>query len=295
MPALIAFIIFIAVALLAGAAFAYPMHILLANWFELDFERVLSRSVLIIAILLFLAFFKIIGFRTWQEIGYSSNKKEFWNDLIKGFGTGLLILSPVVAGLLITKTRVLDLNWDVSLSSISSLLISAFVAGLVIAILEETLFRGAMLTAIQRQSSKWFAITASSLVYALMHFLQPATHLDASTLNWSSGFIVLKSAFLPIFQPMQIIDSCIALFLAGMLLALVKIRTNKLAICIGIHMGWVFTIKVFKRVTDSNIYSEYAFLVGSYDKVIGYLAAICIAVTIVVYLKLQDQPEMSQK
>lgn len=293
MPALIVFIAFIALALLAGAALAYPMHILLTNWFELDFERVASRGVLIVAIILFLAFFKIIGFRNWREIGYSSNQKDFWNDLIKGFGVGLLILSPIVAVLLVTKTRVLDLNWDASLNNISSLLIAALAAGLIIALLEETLFRGAMLTAIQRQSSKWFAIIASSLVYALMHFLQPATHLDASTLNWSSGFIVLKSAFLPIFQPMQIIDSCLALFLAGMLLALIKIRTNKLAICIGIHMGWVFTIKVFKRVTNSNIYSEYSFLVGSYDKVIGYLAAICIAVAIIVYLKLQDRPEIN--
>lgn len=57
----------------------------------------------------------------------------------------------------------------------------------------------------------------------------------------------------------------------------------------GIHAGWVLAIKVFKRVTDTNALSDYAFLTGSYDKVIGYLAAICIAVFIILYLSLQNK------
>ncbi|MEJ2114545.1 MAG: hypothetical protein P8X88_00420 [Gammaproteobacteria bacterium] len=44
-------------------------------------------------------------------------------------------------------------------------------------------------------------------------------------------------------------------------------------------------IKVFKRVTDSNYHSDYAFLTGSYDKVIGYLAAASIMIFILLLLK----------
>lgn len=289
MPALIAFIAFFALSLIGGVGLAYPMHILLANWFELDFERVASRCVLILAVVLFLALFRKFGFGSWREIGFSYNQKEFWKNLLKGFGLGIVIMSPVVAGLLISKNRVIDLDWGWSLSNFTALLITALAAGLVVALIEETLFRGAMLTAIQRQSSVLFAVVSTSFVYAFVHFLQP--EIDPSTLNWSSGFVLLKNAFLPILNPTQIVDSFIALFLAGVLLAIIKARTNQLAICIGIHAGWVFIIKLFKRVTDSNIQSEYAFLTGSYDKVIGYLAAICISLAIVIYISMKNRPQ----
>ena len=68
-----------------------------------------------------------------------------------------------------------------------------------------------------------------------------------------------------------------------------RIRTNRIALCIGIHAGWVITIKIFKRITDTNVQSDYAFLTGSYDKVIGYLAAACIAIFIVLLLNIQTQ------
>ncbi len=291
MPVLIAFIAFFAFALFGGALLAYPIHILLANWFELDFERVASRCVLIIAIVLFITLFRKFGFGSWQEIGFSSNQKQFWRELLKGFGAGILIMSPVVVGLLISKNRVIDLDWAWSSSNVSLLLITAVAAGLVIALIEETLFRGAMLTAIQRQSSNLFAVFSTSFLYAFVHFIEPKTNVVSHTLNWSSGFILLKYAFLPLLEPTKIVDSFIALFLAGVLLAIIKIRTNRLAICIGIHTGWVFTIKIFKRVTDSNTYSEYAFLTGSYDKVIGYLAAICIIIAIVICIRMKYRPQ----
>lgn len=289
MLALLKFIVFFALALIGGATLAYPMHLLFANWFELDFERVASRCVLVTAIVLFIVLFRKFGFDSWREIGFSTNKKEFWKDILKGLGLGILIMSPVIAGLLITENRVMHIGFSWSFDNLISMLIKAASAGLLIAVLEETLFRGAMLTAIQRQNSVWIAVISTSLLYALVHFLQ--SEIGPDTLNWASGFVLLKNSFLPILNPIQIVDSFIALFLAGVLLAIIKTQTNRLALCIGIHAGWVFIIKLFKRVTDANIYSEYAFLTGSYDNVIGYLAAICITLAIVIYISMKNRIE----
>ena len=285
MPALIVFIALFILALFGGAMLAYPVHALLSNWFEMDFERVVNRCVLITVIILFVLLFRRIGFHSWRDIGYNSSQKEFWTSQIKGFGVGILIMLPVIAGLLITKNRIIDFGWNWSFSNILSLILVALLAGIIIAFIEETLFRGAMLTAIQRKASNLFAIMSTSFVYAFVHFLQPETQLNSELLNWTSGITVLKNAFTPLLQPAQYIDSFIALFLAGTLLALVKMRTNMLAVCIGIHTGWVFTIKIFKRLTNSNISSDYTFLAGNYDKVIGYLAAFCIAIAILLYIK----------
>jgi membrane protease YdiL (CAAX protease family) len=177
----------------------------------------------------------------------------------------------------------------VEIGNVAALALTAITSGLIIALLEETLFRGAMFTAIQKQSSVLFAVLATSLVYAFIHFLQPNIEFDSSNLNWASGFILLKNAFLHFTKLEHIIDSFIALFLAGVLLAIVRARSNRIALCMGIHAGWVIAIKIFKRVTDTNIYSEFSFLTGSYDKVIGYLAAICIAIFIVIYVKITRQ------
>jgi membrane protease YdiL (CAAX protease family) len=287
MPALLIFIAYFAIALLSGAAISYPLHAFFANWFELDFERVASRSVLIVAIILFIALYRKLGFESWRDIGYSSDKKQFFKDLAKGIGFGILIMSPVIVGLLITQNRVIDMGWEVSPLNILKLVITALIAGLIIAVLEETLFRGAMLGAIKKHSSAIFAVVVTSLFYALVHFIQPDIELDSETLNWTSGFVLLKNALSGLANIPLIIDSLIALFLAGALLAIVRIRTNRIALCIGIHAGWVITIKIFKRVTDTNVHSDYAFLTGSYDKVLGYLATVCIAIFIALLLNIK--------
>ena len=122
MPALIVFIAFFILALICGALIAFPMHILLANWFELDFERISSRCVLIMAIVLFIALFRKFGFRSWKEIGFSNSQKDCLNDISKGFGAGILIMSPVVIGLLILNNRTIDLHWGWTFNNISLLI-----------------------------------------------------------------------------------------------------------------------------------------------------------------------------
>ncbi len=289
MPALLIFIAYFAIALLSGAAAAYPLHMFLSNWFELEFDRVTSRGVLLAAIILFLALYRKLGFGSWQDIGYNTGKKLFFADVAKGIGFGLLIMSPVIVGLLLTQNRTIDLGWEASISNIVGLLLTALLAGLIIAVLEETLFRGAMLGAIKKQSTILFAIAVTSLFYASVHFIQPNIEINANNLNWASGFVLLKNSFSEFGNFAQIFDSLIALFFAGVLLSIVRIRTNRIAYCIGIHAGWVIAIKVFKRVTDSNPQSEYAFLTGSYDKVIGYLAAISILLFIILLLKFLNE------
>ncbi len=289
MPALLIFIAYFAITLLSGATISYPMHLLLANWFELDFDRVASRSVLLMAIVLFIALYKKLGFSSWQTIGYNTDKRQFFRDVSKGIGFGILIMSPVIVGLLITKNRTFDIGWEISLSNIVGLVATSIVASLIIGFLEETLFRGAMLGAIKNHSTAMFAVVVTSLFYAMVHFIKPDIELNTNDLNWASGFVLLKNALPGLANIPAIMDSFIALFLAGVLLSLVRLRTNRIALCIGIHAGWVIAIKIFKRVTDSNPASEYAFLTGSYDKVIGYLAAICITIFIILALNMMKQ------
>jgi len=288
MPAFFIFIAYLVIALLTGVLLAYPVHVFLSNWFELDFDRVAARTVLLLVIILLFVVCKLLKINSWQSLGFTTKRNAFFADMLKGIGLGILIMLPVIGVLIITQNRVLDTGWEISFSNILALLITALLAGIIIALIEETLFRGAMLTAIKQQSSFFFAAMSTSFIYALVHFLQPSIEIQADAINWASGFVFLKDALLQLTKVSEIFDSFIALFLAGVLLAIVRLRNNRIALCIGIHAGWVIAIKVFKRVTDSVPNSDYAFLTGSYDKVIGYLAAACITVFIFLLLKLSE-------
>ena len=116
MPALLIFIVYFAIALLCGVMIAYPIHLFLANWFELDFDRVAARSVLLMTIILFFAVLKLLKVNNWQELGFTTNKKQFFIDVGKGLGFGILIMLPVIVGLLLTKNRVIDTGWDVTVN-----------------------------------------------------------------------------------------------------------------------------------------------------------------------------------
>jgi hypothetical protein len=48
--------------------------------------------------------------------------------------------------------------------------------------------------------------------------------------------------------------------------------------CIGIHAGWVLTIKVFKKLTYLLPEGANRSLAGHYDEVIGWVAVVCFAV-----------------
>ncbi len=289
MYALLVFVLLLVSVLIASAALAWPLQTLLTLWFEPEFESVTSRTVLGLGILVFLAVFRKAGFSSWRDIGFSPGFRQFWGDAARGFAAGILIMAPVVAGLLLVQNRVPDLNWDWSAGSLAALLASALVAGSIVALIEETLFRGALLTAVLRRSSVLLAVVSTSLFYSLVHFLQPEQELDPRSLDWASGFVLLLDAVVTLLKPLLYLDTFIALFFAGMLLALIRIRTGSLAICIGIHAGWVFAIKIFKRLTNSNDTSPFAFLTGTYDHVTGYLAAACLLAAILVYMKISQR------
>ena len=78
-------------------------------------------------------------------------------------------------------------------------------------------------------------------------------------------------------------DSFIALFAAGLLLSLIRERSGNIALCIGIHAGWVLTIKLTREVTNAATDAPAAFLIGSYDNIIGWAAAVVLGLVTLWY------------
>jgi len=130
-----------------------------------------------------------------------------------------------------------------------SLLPQALLSGLLIAVLEETIFRGLVLRQFYSALRPWPAIFATSLFFALLHFkkIPPSVWGPDSVVGWDSGLYVA----------MWTVGSVIATFdglffanylLVGVVLCLVTLRTGSLWAGIGLHAGWVAFLRAYGTV-----------------------------------------------
>jgi membrane protease YdiL (CAAX protease family) len=87
-----------------------------------------------------------------------------------------------------------------------------------VALFEETLFRGFVFQRLVAGAGAWVALIAVGLLFATGHWDNPGMH--GATLAWAT----------------------VELFLGAVLLGLAYLRTRSLAMPIGIHLGWNWTL-----------------------------------------------------
>jgi len=218
----------------------------------------------------------------WQDltrfdIGYLQEKRFYTFAFLVSFGVGAVILGILVASLLALQIRVPKQDE----LEILAILAKSAITGLIVALLEETLFRGLLFTTIRKYATPLLAIIISALYYAALHFLHSKIKLPVESVHWYSGFPIVLDGFTQIISPNRF-DSLLALFTVGVLLAMVRHYFQKgLIYCIGLHASWVFVLKATKSATDIDESNPFSGLVGNYDGIIGYLAAVWLSMLIV--------------
>jgi len=274
-----AFIFFVFYFLIASAlaAIIAPVLFHLFGNDAYKFESWVTRSALLLLVLGMYPCFKYFGL-SLQQIGHNTPKDKVRKQVFTGFAVGLAILSIVIASILILDIRVLSSDANLGIK----LILKALLAGVVVALIEETLFRGLFFTLAKKWHNSITAVLVSSFFYALLHFIKPRQNIDQNNLSFSSGFEVIINAFQGLAN-LQI-DDFLALFTVGILLALVRLRTQSLIYCMGLHASWVFLIKICKDLTDSNKASDWAFLTGDYDGIIGWFSFLWLSLLCLAYL-----------
>ena len=184
---------------------------------------------------------------------------------VRGFGQplqmvnfGILhgVIGFILASLffLLMAGLLLQLNWfewrkEPTPEYLFTLFGRAMTASALVSIIEEVLFRGALLGIFLRAFRPWVAITALSLLFAAVHQLSPPDHLSISDpRSAKAGFELLHQIGLKFTQPDLILHRFVSYFLIGLLLGIARYRTASLWLPIGLHMGWVFTMKIFSQL-----------------------------------------------
>jgi membrane protease YdiL (CAAX protease family) len=120
-----------------------------------------------------------------------------------------------------------------------------------VSIVEELFFRGALLGIFLRAFRPSIAIVSLSLIFAAIHFLTPPDHFSISDpRSTGAGFEMLTLIGQRFLQPQAILHSFVSLFLVGVILGVARFGTASLWLPIGLHTGWVFSMKSFGQLTQ---------------------------------------------
>jgi len=271
------FFIFLFACLVLGALLTYPL--MQTGWIEQDPHGVMGRLAQIFILLGLWPLLKSIGLNDRKSLGYGVSRARFLSSLWRGWLIGVAILLVLALSLLMLKVRLPDLAREDWLHGLLEKSLRALIGGLVLGLLEETFFRGALYSAIRRNGGTASAILWSSFLFALLHFIKPHALPDGVPFDWAGTWQMLVHVFVGVLQ-WKHVDSMVALFLVGVFLALVRERSGHIGWCMGLHAGWVFVIQVTRYLTDGNSASPNTWLVGDYDGTIGWLAAAWIGLLI---------------
>jgi membrane protease YdiL (CAAX protease family) len=279
-------IFFRLILLVAGAevltsVLTYPAWRLVQTVADIPVHRVRDRVAMLLIVAGLVVFLPRWQLATRDVLGYSLPTRQFLRQLGRGFAAGVSLVLPLVLALMGLGVRVPDPG--LSAVALATFTAQGLLTGLAVGFIEETFFRGVIYEGIRRQSGIVLATLMSTGVYAAGHFLGGHLRIPDDEVTFLSGIRVVGDTFASFAQPLELVDSFLALAALGILLCLIRARTGAIAAGVGLHAGAVCVITVLRKSSQVNPGSHWAWLVGSYDGVIGWLALPWIAVIAVVY------------
>jgi membrane protease YdiL (CAAX protease family) len=174
---------------------------------------------------------------SWKGLGLSFGKTDS-----RGFSVAWLMGIVLIMGLAFWHhTSVINQPGDAGGALTIEAMLEALLAGLFLGFLEETIFRGMILRMFYTATRQpWLALALMSAFFAYTHFKVPASvwkHI-APGVHGDTGFFV---AFWTTFGITENFDLAqfVVLWLLGMVLGLLTLRSGSLLPAIGLHAGIV--------------------------------------------------------
>ncbi|HZF27020.1 MAG TPA: CPBP family intramembrane glutamic endopeptidase [Steroidobacteraceae bacterium] len=275
------FVLLIVASLVIAAALTPLVQQGLAGVRLFPLHRVFNRIAMIVFLIGTWLMFRREGLANREALGYGVEPRKFCGSLAMGLIVGVALMLAVCVLLTALQVRMVRPEYSGSLSAVLRAVPSALLAGFAVGLIEETFFRGAMFGALSRQGRWISAVVLTSVLYSLVHFLGEKVRIVPEDVNWLSGWVILGRYFSAFGDPGRIFDAALALFLVGVLLALVRRASGHIGGCIGLHAGFVAVIALFRELTLPLSDGSWSFLVSRFDGLVGYLvatlAALCCA------------------
>ena len=287
------FLFSVLLAILGSSLIAQPLYRLLGIDGLIDFDNFGKRLAMLAILLTIVAILKFRGALDHKNVGWSVNENQTRRGLLSyGFVVGILMMLPVTGLFHVTDLRVLHLSpdfaWDAFAVKLASLLLAAFAVSLI----EETFFRGILFQGFLKDKAPLSAILLTALFFSVIHFARIKGGELPADAPWYYGSVILADS-ITMHWHSDYASTALSLFLAGVLLGIVRLKTASVWACIGIHSGWILTLKMDKKLSDFNEQSDWYFLVGPYDWYNGWATAGWLAVIFLIYFTITNYRKTS--
>jgi len=251
---------------LAAAAIAYPVFELTSSVAPWPFHRVYGRIAMLAAAGALVFWCRRFGVANGRELGYGLPWRRFCAVAALFAAVGIVTASAGAAFLLLAGIRVVsDPASLASPAHLAHLALIALSSGLAVAMIEETVMRGALHSAIARERGQTAALWLIAPLFAVLHFFAK-THVDSP--DWTSGFHLLAGSFAPLGNLRAVLDSLLAWAVVSLVLSLTRILTGNIAAAVGLHTGWVVVLRLLQEATGSGTLQSA--WVGRFDGLVGY-------------------------
>ncbi len=256
--------------LVAIAVFTYPAWMLLHPHFDFPFHRIGERIGMLALLVGFVLVARRMGLADRASLGYGAPRREFLREMSIGLALGVATML-VVAGIM-SALGLLD--WTAAAgfgaAAFARLVLMRLLSGLAVAFIEETFLRGAMFTAIARESGPRAAIVLTAVVYSATHFFG-SFHIPPDQVSAGSGLDLLAGTLHSFAHPLAIADAFLCLTAVGIVLAAVRAATGNIAASLGLHAGWVWVMLVTHELSHPVQTSPLRFLLSRHDGFVGWL------------------------
>jgi uncharacterized protein len=237
---------------------------------QAPFHRFVNRCLLFFAVLGLWPFLWSLGATSWKSVGLVKPTGH-WRRVAGGFLLGFATLAAVGLIALSVGSR----RWD---STITGQVITAVpgiaATAIIVALLEETLFRGTLFGFLRRQHEWKVALVISSAFYAGVHFFKNVK--APPDLTWTSGLEQLARMMGGFTDPQRLVPGFLSLTITGMALGIAYQRTGNLYFSLGLHAGWIFWLKTFNLLTAAGPQAKGALRVSRnlYDGWLGFAVSV---------------------
>ena len=252
------------------ALLAWPAYEWLSPLMDVKFHRLANRIGQLSLLVGFMLVARRLALADRRSLGFGLPRREFLRELAIGLALGVATMLPVAFVMVGLDLRVLREGVTLDAALAARLALSGLATGLVVGLVEETFLRGAMHTAIARESGARAAILLTALLYSAVHFVG-RFRIPVEQLGPDAGLRHIAGTLAAFADPAGIADAFLALAAVGVLLGMVRAITGNIAACIGLHAGWVWVIAFLRETSIPDETSPLRFLLSRFDGVVGWL------------------------
>jgi len=229
--------------------------------YRYSFGKIFDRFFMVSGILLFFCcrrFLRLGPVNQWGLTPRSFAAPDLW----RGFSLAVASMAGLVLVMSVADvfTPFFRLSLARSLERCASAILAAAAAG----VIEELLFRGLIFKGLYEQLGRARAYLFTALFYSAIHFVKPGDPAALGGLDGWTGVRYLANSFQPFTELETLFPGLLGLYLIGAVLCYAFERTGTLYLSIGLHAGWIFSLKTLRVFGDFRR-GDLGWLFGSTD------------------------------